>query len=273
MPNKAVVQAQLDCGLGLVILLDQSASLSTTDPVRLRHELANYIFRWWGENFLYSQSGCPLEIALANFGETSTVVLEPTQLHTQTLADLEEHLYQIALLISENQIIEPFGKGDYLLGLETAQTLFADMLKSTNKSLIIVTDGELPSEPDDYRILLTQYIQSTFPRPGHDILVIGMGEPNMEFWQSATEGNVFWASRPSLVLENLVLSLVNLNRLFGYQQSQTVQEVIEPGAYFVPPYLQKVTFSLFRDSLSSNISIITPEGTEFSEDMPGVSVR
>ena len=78
MPNKAVVQAQLDCGLGLVILLDQSASLSTTDPVRLRHELANYIFRWWGENFLYSQSGCPLEIALANFGETSTVVLEPT---------------------------------------------------------------------------------------------------------------------------------------------------------------------------------------------------
>lgn len=238
-----------------VIVLDSSRSMNKTDPKRIRDQGAKLFLQFLEPSDYFS---------IIHFADEAKVILPFSQLSkVPTAEEVSDGLKSVA---NEGNFT------DFLSGIELAQSLFEETtdLKSTNKALIILTDGQNDPNPikhsaEDVREEILKHRIPALKKKGIRVYTLALSElaDRAFLGQIAKETNgLSWyadnVNEVHRVFSDLFLSL----------KKPQVLELTDKG-FEIDSLSTEATFFVSRKNENDSIFVVDPTGKEFNNlDFP-----
>lgn len=237
-----------------VIVLDNSRSMNKTDPERIRDQGAKLFLQFLEPSDYFS---------IINFAEEAKVILPFSQLAKVPPEEISDGL---------KSITNDGNFTDFLSGIELAQSLFEETteLKSTNKALIILTDGQNDPNPvkRSSETVREEILKNRLPalkKKGIRVYTLALSElaDRTFLTQMAKETNgLSWyadnVNEVHRVFSDLFLSL----------KKPQVLELTDKG-FEIDSSSTEATFFVSRKNEGDSILVIDPTGKEFNNlDFP-----
>lgn len=209
---------------------------------------------------------------------------------------------QIQTDIQSEYSSRDLGTTKFVPPFEVAQQLFDSLPSGENhrRVIIVLTDGQ-PSDgfntPDivgSHMEELRQFTQSAFPEPQHRIYTISMNDQGSNYWPNVVNAwetitndpcNQASCPDPSLDRAGLVANNDDVGRRFqeilqdltsGLPLPDNLRFVdvdLPAGDFVMPPYLESVQFTYFKDNPANTLVLNDETGVLFNFNQPGVDVQ
>lgn len=200
LPNVEVITAQSQCKI-LLIVLDRSGSITSTDPERYSDSAATLLANIWAP--------CPVGIIAYSGGTTTSGILD-----TNNRSNLDT--------ISRFAHTSPAGSTSTGAALQEAYSMLSNYNAPADSVIVHITDGE-PNDmsPDE----IVQYAVSNFKSRNWHINNIGLASANDSFLHrlSLVTGGLYQRANSPDTITELALNIYNryqklsLNTLRGNQ--------------------------------------------------------
>lgn len=259
--------------LDVVLIVDQSGSMvQTTDRSGLRAKAAEFFVEYLRSWASVRQDH---RLGVVNFGSDApsekSVPLQPVVAASGAIKQAIEQIQQqvAAQHLGHTMFVSALGEAKRLL--EEANAFTPDR----QPALIILTDGEpddglKPKKPlDSFFREIENYIGQNLPREKVPIYVVAIDQHN-QYWPS---NRPYWerlckrAVRiESTDREELIpVYMQVLGDLLGFEWKEVTAQQVE-----LPPYLERVSFTLLKLDPAVKLRILDPTGQELSPQPPKV---
>lgn len=255
------VKAQGSGALDLVLLIDSSGSVESTDPEGFRVDAAYFLLDY--AQAIGETQGITHRFAAANFSHTTSDEMSWTPLE----ADAAD-----GLLIARST-----GGTNFVSALDYAATQFAESPEAHSKAVIIFTDGDPdPAEPD----LATHFARDIAPQMEqlpHDaqvyVVAIGVSEEAEREWKTLLPPNHYYAVKEDISeLDSFYHAI--LTDLLGLTPRPV--RALEPDSEQVitlEPYLEQAVFAITKQDLGVRVAVQDPLGNAREPDQGGPEER
>lgn len=282
VPAYAQIADDNNSGIDLFVLIDQSNSMSgvtnpPSDPNQLRVDTAQYLVDYLGFDAL-TQSNKTNRICVIGFGspENTHVMVPLTSVSGQTPQQSDQILKNTKQMI----VAEQLGNTSVVSALE----LVADQLSSTENLgndrhvvIVLITDGapydtRLLSRNEYFDEIETRYsnIQAAY-NTQWTLFVVGIDEQD-SYWSLVEPRWQRLAKEAKRVEQSEAMKTEIVGMLspeLGYEGN-----TFGPGEVFVEPYLEWVSFSVFKYTDNMTVTISYPDSpgnlVELNIDNPHV---
>ncbi len=288
-------QGTPDDGIDLIILLDQSGSMSKgsagvlpTDPDNLRIDAARYLIEYLAFDNKSVNPQRVNRVVVIGFGTYAKMLVNLTPL------DSEENVERAKeLIVSDN-----LGKTSFISALEKIRDVFplatdAELVNNTRRRIVvIITDGE----PNDYRAEdddsgyqiedyfaeIGDYYEQELGIDNYPLYVVGIDKYN-KYWDNGLKVEPWWnaiaSPNPSDPNQKHTFQALNSNELtgkildflcpfLGEVGASRDCRIVELGTHFIPPYADMVRFSFFKYRDDSEISLYLPDDPNRTAPIP-----
>lgn len=272
-------QSSIGDGIDLIILIDQSGSMTTgdetvgpTDPEGLRLDAARYLIEYMAFDSSTVNPNRVNRVTVVGFAGWAEVLVYPTTLDSQNNVKL-----------AQDQIrTQSLGGGtNFLAGLKLIrEEIFppATDIELQNdqrrRIIVIVTDGspfyteaeDLEYTNQQYFGEIEEYYLQEFGRQEYPLYIVGIDQFNI-YWQDvapfwneiatpdALELRAFRATNSEEVATKVITFLCPF---LGQTGTNRDCRIVELGDHFVPPYAHIVRFSFFKNQQDSEIELARP---------------
>lgn len=266
---KVAAQSTVEPGIDLIILLDQSGSMSTrwmndapTDPEGRRVYTARYLVDYmaFDNNFVNPQR--TNRVVVIGFGSPD---------ETQLLVNLTPLKTQADIDVAKSQIVDQnLGNTNFISAFQLMRQVFpsgtdAELADGFRRRLVvIITDGG----PYDARELdyqqyfeeIQEYYAEEFAGSNYPLYVVGIDDAN-RYWPDVGDRwkefsvDAFRVKDVNEVNQQVVAFLCPFLGQTGSGRDCRLQEV---GYHFVEPYASTVSFSFFKYREDSSITLRRP---------------
>lgn len=306
------VYAQEDApGVDILFLVDQSGSMggspehpTPNDRLGLRFEAPQDFVELLGEDRIQIRPNAVYRVALLDFGDYAVPRLDWTSIAPTSWEELQSQLNE---LTKENGGLHPgkyatsnLGNTNFLDAFQKAKALFDQLGPSDpqrKRVIILLTDGQPcvppPPAPDgtpppmpcqnpyQHMAELQTFVKTNFPSPQYQIFVVAMNDSESDYWkqmkprwEQIAHG---WARKVSsnhevgIYFHDILREITQDIPKPPDGPDETVKHIV-PGPIIVPPYLDTISFTLFKRTPDETLEVKDESGRLLTPDMPNVDV-
>jgi len=287
--------------LDVLFLIDRSSSMGgdlsypkPNDPLGLRFYGPVFAMQWMGSDHLLVHNDITYNMAVIQFGSTPQ-----SGLNWQTIAPSTQDEWVMSRKDLESQlspgdrINQSLGDTNFVGAFTEAWRYFQDLNKkssisSDKKVIIILTDGapyvdtspgggtfSIGTHMGQVQDLVDRHLS---PQDGYSIYVVSLQDPTKNiwalmqpYWDKIARGNDVQVSSSEEIgayfQKVLIEQTANLT-----QNSATSDETVVPGKILVNPFVQSLTFTVFKSSLDQKYSILLPDNTDLLKSNANYSI-
>ena len=257
-----------DDGLDLVVLVDQSGSMTGTgskaknDPEGVRNDIVRLTLETLVMNG--TNNNVTNKLGVISFGTTVRVDLPLTEVNEQNSQALQSRL-------NSSLTVDSLGNTDFLAALNKAKQIFGNIPDKPNgnrkKVIILVTDGA-PYVKDikvpQYKQEMRDLLNNDFLDADYHFQVFGLNDEESDYW--ARYGQLWrdltdnHATKLTKSDEHYIFKIINnaINDLLATSSGQ----VTNFKNHFVPPYLETIAFNIFSVEPESGIELFSPSAPD-----------
>lgn len=286
-----------DDGIDLIILLDQSSSMSKggentqpTDPDNLRVDAARYLIEYLAFDNASVNPHRVNRVVVIGFGTYAELLVNLTTLNSEENVEA-----------AKSQIVsQDLGYTNFSSALEMVREVFppatdAELANNARRRIIVViTDGEPfdcrsfkdddsracperwedddPFEIEDYFVEIEEYYEQELGIEKYPLYIVGIDKFN-QYWENGLKVEPYWraiASNPEEPEQRHTFRTLNSNELtskildflcpfLGDLGVSRDCRIVELGTHFIPPYADMVRFNFFKYRDDSEISLYWPD--------------
>ncbi len=284
--------------LQLIFLVDQSGSMRgnsahpvVNDPLKLRFEGPKHAVERIGILRYTQYPTMTVRFALVNFGTAAEVGIDWTSIAAANDAQWTQQWGMLSQALAPGKWdTADMGNTNFVGAFEKAGELFNRLPQQIGncptRAVIVLTDGR-PQLPDlgfsmpDHFAKLQKFVDTSMPLSAYNIYVIAMSQD--AFWN---ETESYWLKvTGNQKKDNIKTGLVNDDKEIGDRFAKIIQEWLprplqcfDParGTIIVPPFLQQVSFTLYKATSQPNHlriederGIIEPSRTDIKTTIEG----
>lgn len=283
------VQEPAPCSnLQVLFLVDQSGSMSLNhhddlegpllppnDPQNLRFAGPKTALDLIIDQHLRVYPTSKILVSMAHFGDRPEIGMSWTPITSTTSLEADA-LRQKFDPYFDPSAVPSLGNTNMLRAFQFVSSMFdsvpAPVGNCPIRIIVLFTDGKPSVLPiDEHMEQIKEYVDRYLPIPPHQLYVIAMNDPDNQgnYWE---EMEPYWLTITGDADHiGLVENQSDIGRRFRQivdeimapfpDQTQFVTETLCPGEAVIPPYLQWVSFTLFKsDSRSDHLQIVDEKG-------------
>jgi uncharacterized protein YegL len=259
--------------LDVVLIVDQSGSMvQTTDPSGLRVKAAEFFIEYLRSWASIRQDH---RLGVVNFGSTAP---PDKSIPLQPVGSASDNIKQAIEQIHQQVTSQHLGHTMFVSALREAKRLLDEANAFTpdrQPALIILTDGEpddgvRPKKPLEYFFReIENYISENLPRGKVPIYVVAIDQHNQywpsnrPYWERLCKRAVRIESAEREALIPVYMQVIG--DLLGFEWQEVTAQQVQ-----LPPYLERVSFTLLKLDPAVRLRILDPNGKEVSPQSPGV---
>ena len=282
-------QNEGNSNLDVLFLIDRSGSMSgddslkPSDPLGLRFFGPLYAMEWLGSDRLLVHNESAYRIGVVHFGSDAqvgmdweTIVPETQEEWKIVREDLRERLSPADLQGKS------LGNTNFLEAFEYAKQFFqsnkqSGLANADKKVIVILTDGApyVSDEGENFSIdghmnQVREFVSKNFSvDEGYSIYVASIQNSSnnstwalmKKYWDGITNGNAVQVTSDDDIgsfFQNILIEQTsNFKNVSSFSD-----EKIQPGRISVDPFLQSLSFTIFKSSLDQEYGILLPDGTD-----------
>ena len=287
----ALAQTPSGCNsLQVLFLIDQSGSMNgdgssvVNDPLELRFSGPRTAVELLNDLHTREFPTADVQVSLVHFGTAPEIGLDWTPIASTTEAERSALEAQLAPAFSKDALLprSSLGYTNMVRAFQFAGSMFSRLPAPVDdcpvRALILLTDGQPYLEEKGFTLSghlkeIEEYVADSLSIPPLRLYVIAMNDLATEdrYWKPM---EVFWQK---IAKDASRVGIVKNQKEIGKRFRTIIEELTQniasnttgdpiigavcPGEVVIPPYLQWVSFTLFKEnSLSDHLQVVDPSG-------------
>lgn len=294
-------------GVDVLFIVDQSGSMGgidagseahpeVNDTLGLRFEAPENFVRLMAEDIVQirKEAGGLHRVALIDFGDTAQTRFTWESIAPQSWEELNAQMKSLAEeggLAPGRYQTTNLGNTNFIGAFEAAASLFGQLGAPTanrERVIILLTDGypcvwlteaKTCANQTQHMATVAELARANFPTPAYKLYVVAMNDSNGNYWD---EFGPRWTAIAGEGHARKVDSNDDVGVLFHEIWRELTRELtsdvkvtetkIAPGPIVVPPYLDTITFTLFKQRPEETLEVRDATNQALTADMENVSV-